>query len=165
VRRGLDWTTCWRVSCHPFSRRRLGVMLESHGLQLHSLSSAPSTYLAKGHEARITVGCPLVRSAAWCPVGKKDNMVLRRSREVCSIFKYLTLLSAYWHNYLYHTNRGLRSVIAQSLRQRLTTIFLKQTFGSNPAMTFAQTAIMKTSTCYRPRTGGEIDDAQPRDGH
>lgn len=100
VRRGLDWTTCWRVSCHPFSRRRLGVMLESHGLQLHSLSSAPSTYLAKGHEARMTVGCPLIRSAAWCPVGKKDNMVLRRSREVCSIFKYLTLLSAYWHNYL-----------------------------------------------------------------
>jgi hypothetical protein len=88
VRRGRDWTWChqeWHVSYHASSGHRARVMLETRWFQaskLHLLSSARSLSLAKGHEARIMVGCPLARSLAWCPVGKKDNMVVDEAVKV-----------------------------------------------------------------------------------
>jgi hypothetical protein len=112
VRRGLDWTWChqeWHVSYHASSGHRARVMLETSWFQASLASSARSLSLAKGHEARIIVGCPLARSLAWCPVGKKDNMVVDEAVKVRRRHKYTKArLLAYYqhHKYIYHLNRS-----------------------------------------------------------
>jgi hypothetical protein len=78
VRRDHDWTSChcpWLVSSHPLFGHWPGSHAgEANAVKLHLVSCALSAHLARRATKRIIVGCPLARSAAWCPVSKKDNM-------------------------------------------------------------------------------------------
>jgi hypothetical protein len=122
------------VSSHPlFGHWLLGVMLEKQCRQasLGELCSecAPGPTATK----RIIVGCPLARSAAWCPVSKKDNMAPAILRMVYR-YKYRALLSTHYQKHLYHLNRHHRTLHSHlpSLRFRVAEVFFKHSHPFRP---------------------------------